>query len=107
MCADGTQIPNFVLVSRSGGRLPHAENENEDGLNNLKPLVRYLDGGAEVQPRGKPRIVVALWEARAGLAARQVGTRCAGECKVLLLNGCKERASPEDVRMLRRPWCAC
>jgi len=107
VCADRTQIPNFVVVSWSGGRLPYAENENEDGSNNLKPLVRYLDGGAVVHPRGKPRLDEALWEVRAGLTARLMGTRCAGEWKVLLLNGCKERASPVDVSVLRRPGCRC
>jgi len=101
VCADGTRLPLFVVVAGSGGRLPYAEIENEDGSKSRKPLAGYLDGGVEVHRREKPGLDVQLWEVYAGFAARNMDKRCPGDWKVLLMDGCKVHASPVGLRVLK------
>ena len=101
VCADGTGLPLFVVVAGSGGRLPFAEIENEDGSKSRKPLAGYLDGGAEVHRREKPGFDVQLWDMYADFAARHMSKRCPGDWKVLLMDGCTMHASPVGLRVLK------
>jgi len=101
VCAGGTGLPLFVVVAGSGGRLPFAEIEKEDGSKSRKPLAGYLDGGAEVHRREKPGFDVQLWDMYADFAARHMSKRCLGDWKVLLMDGCTVHASPVGMRVLK------
>jgi len=101
VCADGSRLPLFVVVSGSGGRFPFAEIAQEDGFTRRTPLAGYLDEGAEVHRREKPGFDGPLWEVFAGFAARHLGKRCLDEWKVLLMDGCRVHASPVGVHVLK------
>lgn len=101
VCADGSRLPLFMVVTGRGGRLPFAEIDNEDGTKIRKPLAGYLDEGAEVHWREKPSFDGALWEVFARFAARHLNQRCPGQWKVLLMDGGKVHESPVGLRVLK------
>ena len=53
VCADGTRLPLFVVISGSGGRIPDAVEDDGTGRTRRVPLSAYLDEGAEVHRREK------------------------------------------------------
>lgn len=82
VCADGSRLPLFLVVTGSGGRVPYAALEQDDGSTRKTPLVSCLDEGAEVHRRKKPRFDGPLWELYARFAARNLGrsARGSGRC---------------------------
>jgi len=100
VCADGTRLPLFVVVAGSGGRLPYAVEDGGNGSTRRVPLAAYLEEGADVPRREKPGFYGVLWELYAGFVARHVVGKCPGDCKVLLMNGCKVYASVVVLKVL-------
>ena len=103
VCADGSRLPLFVVVSGSGGRFPCADIAQEDGSTRRKLLEGYIDEGAEVHRREKSGFDGPLWEVFACFAARHLGKRCLTEWKVLPMNWCRVHASPVGLRVLKAP----
>lgn len=101
VCADGTRLPLFVVVTGSGGRLPFAVEDDGNGNQRRVPLAAYLDEGAEVHRREKPGFDVALWEVYAAFVARAMKDKCPTEWKVLLMDGCKVHASVVGLTLLK------
>jgi len=54
VCADGSRLPLFVVVSGRGGRFPFAKIAQEDVFRRRKAQERYLDEGADVHRRENP-----------------------------------------------------
>lgn len=102
VCADGTRLPLFLVVTGSGGRVPYAVLEQDDGSTRKTPLASYLDEGAEVHRREKPGFDGPLWELYARFAARNLEKKCPGEWKVLLMDGCKVHASSAGLTVLKQ-----
>lgn len=101
VCADGTQLPIFVVVAGSGGRLPYVDITRPDGTTNRVPLASYLGEDAEVHRRDKPGFNTDLWGTYAAFVARQLGAREPSKWKILLMDGCKVHANVDGLRRLR------
>eukprot|EP00170_Pyropia_yezoensis_P001309 contig_5805_g1313 len=102
VCADGTRLPLFLVVTGSGGCVPYAVLEQDDGSTRKIPLASSLDEGAEVHRRKKPRFDGPLWELYARFAARNLEKKCPGEWKALLMDGCKVHASSAGLTVLKQ-----
>lgn len=62
MCADGSRLPLFVVVTGIGGRLPFSVEDEGNGKQRRVRLASYLDEGAEVHCREKHGFDGALWQ---------------------------------------------
>lgn len=102
VCADGTRLPLLLVVTGSGGRVPYAVLEQDDGSTRKTLLASYLGEGAEVHRREKPGFDGPLWELYARFAARNLEKKCPGEWTVLLMDGCQVHASSAGLTVLKQ-----
>lgn len=102
VCADGSWLPLFVVVTGCGGRLPLSTVEDEgNGKQRRVLMAAYLDESAEVQRRESPGVDGSLWEVYAAFVARVMRDKSPTECKLLLMDGCMVHLSVVGLTLLK------